>query len=303
MAPPDRRHLGLAAARHYSRMRSALVAVLAVLVLAPAALADTTSTDSPRDPSVAPSQDFSHVSTTIDPAAGTWSVAYTFYGPPSSSAWGNLYARLYTGVSQCADFQTQIAGFQQTPSIPGDATVNGSVLPPPDRMLRAAQSTSKTFDGNTITISMTDSSLVGAPATCVEAGITHRGFLDTVGPLVFPSAPPPPPPPPGTAPPPPLTVALKSTRLTASESGVVKVALKPFNQAANGVVTLREGGKQIGRASYKARSGAPVTVSIKLSSAARRSLKRHPSLLVTVTATAQAGTQMATKAVRARVRR
>jgi hypothetical protein len=46
-----------------------------------------------------------------------------------------------------------------------------------------------------------------------------------------------------------------------------------------------------------------VTVSIKLSSAARRSLKLHRSLLVTVTATAQAGAQVATKAVRARVRR
>jgi hypothetical protein len=36
-------------------MRTALVAVLAVLVLAPAALADTTSTDSPRDPTLPPS--------------------------------------------------------------------------------------------------------------------------------------------------------------------------------------------------------------------------------------------------------
>jgi hypothetical protein len=46
-----------------------------------------------------------------------------------------------------------------------------------------------------------------------------------------------------------------------------------------------------------------VSVSIKLSSAARRSLKRHRPLLVTLTATAQAGTQMATKTARVRVRR
>jgi hypothetical protein len=156
---------------------------------------------------------------------------------------------------------------------------------------------------NTITLTMTDSSLLAAPATCVKAGITHRGFLDTVGPLVFPSAPPPQPLPPGTPPPPPLKLALKSTHLTASKKGVVKVALKPFNQAANGVVTLREGGRQIGRASYRAKSGAAVTVSIKLSSAARRSLKRHRSLLVTLSATAQAPTQMATKVTRVRVRR
>jgi hypothetical protein len=284
-------------------MRSALIAVLAVLVLAPAALAETTSTDSPRDPSLPPSQDFSHVSSTIDPATGTWSVAYTFYGPLTASAWGNLNAQLYTGASQCADFQAQIASFQESPSIPGDPSVFGSVIPPPDRMVRAAETRTKAFDGNTITLSMTDSSLVGAPATCVTAGITHRGFLDTVGPLAFPGAPPPQPVPPGTPPPPALKIAIKSTHLTASRSGVVKVALKPFNQAATGVVTLRQGGKQVGRATYKARSGAAVTVSIKLSPAARRSLKRHRSLLVTVTTTAQAGTQVASKAVRARVRR
>jgi hypothetical protein len=100
-----------------------------------------------------------------------------------------------------------------------------------------------------------------------------------------------------------LKVAIKSTRLTASKKGVVKVALKPFNQAASGVVTLRQGGKQIGRASYKAGSGKAVTVSVKLNSAARRSLKRHRSLLVVLTVTAQTGTQMATKAVRARLHR
>jgi hypothetical protein len=129
------------------------------------------------------------------------------------------------------------------------------------------------------------------------------GFLDVVGPLAFPSAPPPVPAPPGTPPAPTLKIAIKRTHLTASKRGVVKVALTPFNQAARGVVTLRQGGRQIGRATYKARSGAAVTVSIKLSSAARRSLKRHRSLLVTVTATAQAATQMATKVASARVRR
>jgi hypothetical protein len=280
-------------------MRSALVAVVAVLVLAPAALADTTQTDSPRDPNRPPSQDFSHVSSTIDPATGTWSVAYTFYGPPTPAAWGNLNAQLYTGASQCADFQAQIASFQETPTLPGDKAISGTVIPPPDRMVRAAESLTKTFDGDTITLSMTDSSLVGAPATCVTAAITHRGFLDQVGPLAFPGAPPPQPTPLQPA----LTIAIKSKHLTASKRGVVKVALKPFNQAATGVVTLRHGGKQVGRASYKATSGAAVSVSIKLASAARRSLKLHRSLLVTVTATAQAGTQVATNAVLARVRR
>ena len=279
-------------------VRSALVAVLAVLALAPAALADTTSTDSPRDPGLPPSQDFKHVSSTFDPATGTWSVAYTFYGPPSSSAWGNLNAQLSTGASQCADFQAQIASFQETPTIPGDKSEFGGVIPPPDRMVRAAESLTKTFEGDTITLSMTDSSLVSAPATCVTAGITHRGFLDTVGPLAFPSAPPPPAP--GTRA---LKIAIKSKRLTANKRGIVKVALKPFNQAATGVVTLRHGGKQIGRATYKARSGAAVQISIKLGSAVRRSLRRHRSLPVTVTATAQAGTQVVSKAVRTRLRR
>jgi len=56
-------------------MRSALVALLAALAFAPAAQADTTSTDSPRDRSLPPSQDFSHVSSSFDPATGAWSVA------------------------------------------------------------------------------------------------------------------------------------------------------------------------------------------------------------------------------------
>jgi hypothetical protein len=102
---------------------------------------------------------------------------------------------------------------------------------------------------------MTDSSFVGAPATCVTAAITHRGFLDQVGPLAFPGAPPPAPAPPGTPPPPALTIAITSRHLTASKSGVVKVALKPFNQAATGVVTLREGGRQIGPRELQGQDG------------------------------------------------
>ena len=42
--------------------------------------------------------------------------------------------------------------------------------------------------------------------------------------------------------------------------------------------------------------------SVKLSATARRSLRRHRTLRVSLTVTAQAGTQPATKAVRARVR-
>jgi hypothetical protein len=59
--------------------------VLAVLLAAVAA-ASVAGTDSPRNPDRPPSQDFSHVDTTFDPVAGTWSVAYTLFGPPSSAA-------------------------------------------------------------------------------------------------------------------------------------------------------------------------------------------------------------------------
>jgi hypothetical protein len=276
-------------------MRSALLAVLAMLLLAPAARAETAATDDPREAALPASQDFSHVSTTFDPASGTWSVAYTLYGAPSSDAWGNLNAQLYTGASQCADFGAEIASFQESPTIPGDKTVFGGVIPPAEgRMVRAAQTLSKTFEGDTITLSMTDSSLVGAPATCVTAGISHRGILDQAGPLAFPGAPPA-----GPA----LTVGFKSTRLKASRKGVVKVALKRFEQAATGVVTLRRGGKRLGRASYTAKAGTAPRVAIKLGKAARRALERHRSLSVTVTATAQAGTQVATRAVKAKLRR
>jgi hypothetical protein len=279
--------------------RSVLAAVLALLLLAPAAKAETAATDDPREPGLPASQDFSHVSTTIDPSTGTWSVAYTLYGAPSSDAWGNLNAQLYTGASRCADFGAEIASFQESPTIPGDKTVYGGVIPPAEgRMVRAAQTLTKSFDGTTITLSMTDSSLVDAPATCVTAGISHRGILDQAGPLVFPSAPPP-------SSGPALKVALKSTRLKASRKGVVKVALKPFAQAVTGAVTLRRGGKKLGRASFKAPSGKAVTVAVKLNKAARRALERHRSLPVTVTATATAtaGTQQTTRTIRARLRR
>jgi len=131
----------------------------------------------------------------------------------------------------------------------------------------------------------------------VAAGISHRGFLDTVGPLAFPGAPPPQP---GTPPP---AIAIKSSHLTASRRGVVKIGLKRFNRAAAGVITLRLRGKEIGRKAYRAKVGAAVKVSVKLSAAARRSLKRHRTLPVSLTVTAQAGTQVVTKTVRARVRR
>src|SRR3954469_5314034 len=116
-----------------SRLRAVVVALALMLAVAPAALAETTSTDSARDPSLPPSQDFSHISSTLDPDTGTWTVAYTFYGPPSTDAWGNLSARLFVGASQCADFQASIAGFQQSPTLPGDNQVFGSVTPPPER--------------------------------------------------------------------------------------------------------------------------------------------------------------------------
>lgn len=291
----------------YVRPKSLFVALVAVLALAPAALADTVSTDSARDLSLPASQDFSHVSSTVDPATGTWSVAYTFYGPPSADAWGNLSAELYTGASQCADFQAEIADFNAAATLPGDSTVFGAVIPPPDRTLRAADTVTKTVDANTITLTMLDSSLTGATPTCVSGAISHRRFLDSFGPLPFPDAPPPQPvpPEPGTTPapaPPRLEVAVKTARLTASRKGLVKVALKPFHQDAAGAVTLRQGGTLIARANYTATPGKAVTVSLKLAPKTRRSLARHRSLAVTLTATAQAGAQVVTKAVRARLK-
>jgi hypothetical protein len=277
-------------------MRSVVVALLAALAFAPAAQADTTSTDSPRDPGLPPSQDFSHVSSTFDPATGTWSVAYTFFGPPTAAAWGNLNAQIYTGASQCADYQAQIASFQETPTLPGDPAISGIVLPPPDRNVRPAERLVKTIDGNTFTLTMGDSSLIGATPTCVAAAISHRGFLDSVGPLAFPGAPPAKP---GTRA---LAIAIKSARLNASKRGVVKIVLKPFDRSATGVITLRLRGKEIGRKAYRAKPGAAVRASVKLSAAARRSLKRHRTLPVGLTVTAQAGTQVVTKPVRARVR-
>jgi hypothetical protein len=110
------------------------------------------------------------------------------------------------------------------------------------------------------------------------------------------------PPEPGTTgplPPPRLVVAVKSMQLITPGTGVVKVSLKPFNEDAAGVVTLREGSKLIARGSYTAKTGKTVTVSLKPAAETLRSLARRRSLSVTLTATAQAGTQ----AARARLRR
>src|SRR5262249_33694570 len=160
-----------------------LVPLVAALALAQAAPALTASTDSARDPGVPAAQDFSHVASTFDPVTGTWTVAYTFYAAPSAAAWGNLFAGLCTGASPCADFQAQIADFNGAAPLPGDGNVFGSVIPPPDRMLRAADSVTKTRDQNTITLTMVDSSFVDAAPTCVAGSISHRGILDTFGPL------------------------------------------------------------------------------------------------------------------------
>jgi hypothetical protein len=94
-----------------------------------------------------------------------------------------------------------------------------------------------------------------------------------------------------------------SRQLTVSRKGVVAVSLTPFNQAVAGSITLRQGGKLIARGRYDARSGAAVRVSVKLTAKTLRSLRRHRTLPVILTATAQAGTQVVTKAVRARLRR
>src|SRR5690348_6036367 len=99
----------------------ALVAVVAALALAPVAHGAGVSTESARDPSLPPSQDFSHVESTIDPSTGTWSVAYTFHGPPSADAWGNLGVTLYVGATQCADYQDAIAEFNGAATLPGDS--------------------------------------------------------------------------------------------------------------------------------------------------------------------------------------
>jgi hypothetical protein len=51
---------------------------------------------------------------------------------------------LFVGASQCADFQESIAAFQQAATLPGDSKAFGSVIPPPDRVLRGAESVTAT---------------------------------------------------------------------------------------------------------------------------------------------------------------
>jgi hypothetical protein len=266
--------------------------LLAMLALAPAAQADvfTAAADSPQG-DLPHSQDIRNVQSTYDSSAGTWSVAVTLYGPPSTEDWGNLAAVVYPQSAagpQCGTVpDTTLAAIDQASTRPGSTSVYGAVWLGGGR---PAGSLSKGFgpDPDTITLQMADAELVGQTPACMTVGISHSRPLDRVGPFTFSS--------PGSsdgATPskaPPLTIGFtaRDSRLTASRAGVVRVDLAPFVRAVTGVVTLRTlSGASIGRASYEAEPGEQATARVRLAASARRTLARRHRLTLRIVASAR----------------
>src|SRR5262249_1621463 len=145
----------------------------------------------------------------------------------------------------------------------------------------------------TFTFVVTDTAFAGLQPGCLTVTLSKFGFKDEVdevpfaGPQQTPIATPTPTPAPSPTPAP-LTVRFSdgSARLTASSTGTFATALSPFARAASGTVTIRRGGRTVGRRSYVAKAGAAVTVRVKLDAASRRSLARGSTLTVRITATA-----------------
>ena len=123
-------------------------------------------------------------------------------------------------------------------------------------------------------------------------------------------APPLPPLPPPAPPAPPLpanpTIAFvhPNARLTASKSGTVAIALKPFDRDVKGKLTVADAkGHALGSKSYSAKRGKPVTVKVRLNAAARRTLSQGRTLKVKLTATVQNGKTTLSRRTNATVRR
>ncbi len=138
----------------------------------------------------------------------------------------------------------------------------------------------------TITLAMKDSAFVGYTPGCVTVTLSNHGVLDQVDAVPFLGAGPDgaaaaaaPAPGSATRVPPNPTIAFAHTdaRLKPSKSGTVAIALKPFDRAVKGKLTVADThGHTLGSKSYSAQPDKAVTVKVSLNAATRRALSQRP---------------------------
>jgi hypothetical protein len=288
-----------------------LIGALLVLVLAPRAQAATftAAADSPEQPGRAPAQDIARVTSTLDADTGTWAVTVALRGEPAEGTTGAVNAVLYPPAAACGAVPNDAAAYLRGNDAPGATDVSGTLVNGP----RALEGRFKEHvpGSATVTLGATDPAFAGYTPGCVTVTLSRFGALDEVDAVPFsapgqpaPVLPPLPPPAPPAPPLPAIAFAHPGGHLTLSKAGTVAIALKPFDQAVAGKLTVADARRHtLGRASYRARAGKAVTVKVRLNAATRRALRAGRRVKVTLTATVQLGTTTLTKRTTATVRR
>lgn len=301
-------------------LATALAATLASAAPAVAAPIVVTATD-PVDAKGGPSVDLEEVRSSYDAEDGAWSVTVRLYGGPSEAEWAMVNTRLTGPSSDGAACATELASMRASTKPGGGNGTQLSVSVTGDFTREAAQSTKTVGPGEReLTLSAADPALAGLAVSCVTVTLSHNGVLDTVAPLRFPPntgrvAPPAnevprqplPPPPPGTgtgtpgdpsgptppgveAPglPPTVVFAQSARRLRVHPDGSVRVTVLPFASRTSGRVVLRSrAGKVLGAGPFSSPPRRTVSVKVRLSAVARRTLRRRGRLTARLTATAR----------------
>jgi hypothetical protein len=269
-------------------MKVLVIALLWLVAVPAAAQADTftAAADSPRDSALPVGQDLSAVAASFDNTAGTLTIGVTLPGAPVTDASAAINGTLY-GTAADGSCGTVIAFLRSTTN-PASTEAMGTVTPTTSP--RAAQTTTKTAAGPSITLAMTDPAFAGVTPGCLTLNLTNHGVKDAVESIPFTAQTPPPvatAPTPTPAPvPPAVRFAHPGAKLKASSTGTVAIALSPFTQPTSGTVSIRRAGRVVGHKRYTARPGAAVTVRVKLDAGSRRSLARGSTLSARITATA-----------------
>ena len=267
----------------------------------------TAAADSPVSEGRPPAQDIARVVSTLDNETGRWAVTVSLRGEPADGTTGAVNAVLYPPAAACGAVPNDAVGYLRGNDSPSATDVSGSVLIGGIHVPSGGYAKEHVPGSGTVTLAMTDSTFAGNTPGCVTVTLSNHGVLDEVDDVPFsaPDQPPPalPPLPPPAPPAPPLpavpTVAFAhaNAKLKASKTGVVAVALKPFDRDVKGRLTVADGrGHTLGSKGYSAKQGRPVTVKVRLSAPTRRTLAKGRSVKVKLTATVQGGAAKRTKA-------
>jgi hypothetical protein len=289
-----------------------LIGLVFVLVLAPTAQAQTFSAaaDSPENPNQPPARDIARVVSTLD-ADGRWTVTVSLRGEPAEGTTGAVNAVLYPPSASCGTVPNDAVAFLRGNDSATTTDVSGSVVLGGVHAANGGSTKEHAPGSATVTLGLMDTALAGFTPGCLTVTLSNHGVLDEVDAVPF-SAPdqpapvlPPLPPPAPPAPPlptnPTIAFAHPNAKLKASKAGVIAVALKPFDRDVKGKLTVTDSkGHTLGGKSYSAKSGAAVTVKVRLNAATRRVLAKGRSVKVKLTASV--GTTL-TKRANATVRR